>query len=57
MRALSLCLVFLFVLLPIAGSPAAAQRLDGFDVIASPGHAFGTASAEQSLRSAQARSP
>jgi hypothetical protein len=46
--------VSLSVLLAASCNMAAAQRLNGVNVIASPGHNFGTASAEQSLRAARA---
>jgi hypothetical protein len=54
-RILPLHLRFLLLLLMIAVSgAAAAQRLDGFNVIVSTGHPFGTASAGQSLGAAKA---
>jgi hypothetical protein len=53
MRAVRLCLLSLSALL-IGSVGVSAQRLDGFNVIASPGHDFGSTSAEQSLRAAKA---
>ena len=45
--------LLIFVLMIFALQPAASQRLDGFDVVATPDHPFGSASAERALIAAR----
>jgi hypothetical protein len=46
-------LAFAFALLILDANPASAQRLDGVNVIASPGHPYGSPSAKRSLAAAR----
>ena len=45
--------LLIFALMMFAVEPAASQRLDGFDVVATPEHPFGSASAERALLAAR----
>jgi hypothetical protein len=47
------CLALAFAVLTSALAPASAQRLDGFNVIVTPGHPFGSASAKRALEAAR----